>query len=315
MAVSNLFSKRQKVLRGEVPDVYQYDTLSLKLRNQIIFIIQGALGKKTTEYNMGITTTSFTGRIYENIRNTLIREYGETSLAGEANAMIDIFTRLKREPDIELCLDIVEIAFGIIDSVMREVFPNSKQRLGLTQSPDDAITELNQRLKADGVGYEFVSGEIIRIDSQFIHSEVVKPALVLLQGDPCFEGTKSEFFSAHSHYRHGKYKETLVDCLKSFESCMKAICEKHKWEFKPGDTAKKLIETCLVKNLIPVYMQEQFTQLRCLLESGVPTIRNKEGGHGQGTEVKEVPQRLASYVLHLTAANIVFLAECEKGLP
>jgi hypothetical protein len=53
--------------------------------------------------------------------------------------------------------------------------------------------------------------------------------------------------------------------------------------------------------------------LNILLESGVPTIRNKEGGHGQGHEIKEVPEYLTSYALHLTATNLLFLIKCEEN--
>lgn len=60
-------------------------------------------------------------------------------------------------------------------------------------------------------------------------------------------------------------------------------------------------------------MQNQFSSLRILLESGVPTIRNKEGGHGQGDEVTNVPEHLASYTLHLTASNLLFLAKCDEN--
>lgn len=59
-------------------------------------------------------------------------------------------------------------------------------------------------------------------------------------------------------------------------------------------------------------MQEQFSHFRALLESGVPTVRSKEGGHGQGPEIKNVSEAIVSYALHLTATNIVFLSECEK---
>ncbi|HDZ9157241.1 TPA: hypothetical protein RUY77_003519, partial [Vibrio cholerae] len=125
-------------------------------------------------------------------------------------------------------------------------------------------------------------------------------------------GARDEFLSAHTHYRNQRYKEALVDCLKSFESMMKAICEKRGWQFGKNDTAKKLINICLTNDLIPSYMQEQFSQFRALLESGVPTVRNKEGGHGQGAEIKNVSENMVSYTLHLTAANIVFLGRCEK---
>ena len=158
--------------------------------------------------------------------------------------------------------------------------------------------------------------DIVELSFKFteIHVKEIqfKPALSILQGDNLLKGARDEFLSAHSHYRSQRYKETLVDCLKSFESTMKAICEKHGWEFGKNDTAKRLINVCVTNELIPIYMQEQFSHFRGLLESGVPTVRNKEGGHGQGSEIKNVSETMVSYTLHLTATNIVFLGECEK---
>ena len=37
-----------------------------------------------------------------------------------------------------------------------------------SQSPGDAVIELNERFREHGVGYQFESEEIIRIDSQLI---------------------------------------------------------------------------------------------------------------------------------------------------
>ena len=93
---------------------------------------------------------------------------------------------------------------------------------------------------------------------------------------------------------------------------MKAIHEKHSWSYDPKDTAKKLIDSCLKNKLVPKYLQDQFSSVENLLKSGVPTVRNKEGSHGQGTEVSTVPEHLASYALHLTATNLLFLAKCEE---
>lgn len=59
-------------------------------------------------------------------------------------------------------------------------------------------------------------------------------------------------------------------------------------------------------------MQSHVSALRSLLESGVPTIRNKLGGHGQGEEIRHVSQHHASYALHLTASNILFLSDMEN---
>ena len=181
------------------------------------------------------------------------------------------------------------------------------------QEPDSAIDELNIRFKEAGVGYQFEQGELIKVDSQFIHSEVVKPALQLLGKDKDYQGSSAEFLAAHEHYRHQRYKECLNECLKAFESVMKAIHKKHSWNFNKNDNSKKLINNCLTNHLIPQYLQTQFCSISTLLETGAATIRNKEGGHGQGTEVKEVPEYLASYALHLTASNLLFLIKCEEN--
>ena len=63
MAIFELFSKRQKRLRGEMPDVYVYDDLPYPLRVQIVHIW------KDTLYQC------------ESIVNTLCREYGVFRLA------------------------------------------------------------------------------------------------------------------------------------------------------------------------------------------------------------------------------------------
>jgi hypothetical protein len=44
LAIYDLYSKRQKKLRGEVPDVYTYDEIPEPLRVQILHIWQDTLG-------------------------------------------------------------------------------------------------------------------------------------------------------------------------------------------------------------------------------------------------------------------------------
>jgi hypothetical protein len=50
------------------------------------------------------------------------------------------------------------------------------------------------------------------------------------------------------------------------------------------------------------------------LESGIPTVRNKTSGHGQGASYSQIPAHLAAYALHLSAANILFLSASETKL-
>ncbi len=96
---------------------------------------------------------------------------------------------------------------------------------------------------------------------------------------------------------------------------MKVICHKRGWTVQPTGTAKALIDVCLENGLIPIFWQNHFSSLRSMLESSVPTARNKTSGHGQGVTIHQVPEYLAGYVLHMTASTIVFLVKAEQALP
>jgi hypothetical protein len=304
MAIFQLFSKRQKLLRGEVADVYQYSDLPNHFRVQVIHICTDATG----EDDGGGHVT----QIYKYIHDTLCREYGLFTLRESRGSYFEKVANYFLElNDSEKALDIIEITFKVIDNHVREnqhgIFYGSKMK------PDDAIAELNQRFNEHGIGYQFESGEIVRMDSKLVHSEVVKPALAFLQ-EKIYAGANDEFLRAHEHYRHKRYKECLNECLKSFESMMKAICKKRRWKYSETDTAKPLLDICFKNGLVEPFWQSHFTGLRATLESGIPTVRNKTSGHGQGTDLTNVPPSIASYVVHLTATILLFLANAEKDL-
>ena len=96
---------------------------------------------------------------------------------------------------------------------------------------------------------------------------------------------------------------------------MKIICSKRKWKHKETDSASALIAVILDNGLIEKYWQNHLTGLALMLSSGIPTPRNKQAAHGQGVDIQKVPQHIAGYVLHQTAATILMLAEADKNLP
>lgn len=298
MPVIDLFSTRQKQVRGEYPDVYQYDDIPRELRVQVVHILQDAFGVPIGSNDP-----------YTLIHGILCREYAVFALGSEHDSdSKSVCDFLLQTEETEKAIDVIELSFRCIDRVIRESPNDYIQR---KMSPDDAINELNQRCRQHGVGYQYESGMMVRIDSQLIHTEVVRPALNLLQ-DSKYEGANEEFLSAHEHYRNRRYKECLTECLKAFESCLKAICKARKWLYSEKDTAKRLLEIAFNQGLIPNFMQSHFSALRNTLEAGVPTIRNRLGGHGQGTHIVSVPESIAAYALHLTAANILLLARAEN---
>ena len=300
MPIFDLFSIRQKQSRGEYPDVYQYDDIPTELRVQVVHILRDAFG---TSYG--------SDEPYQLIHGILCREYGVFILDSKYDSYSEsVCEFLIQTEETEKAIDVIELGFRYIDRVVRESPDDFAQR---KISPDDAINELNQRFRQHGVGYQYESGMVVRLNSQLIHSEVVRPALNLLQ-DSKYEGANEEFLSAHEHYRNRKYKECLNECLKAFESCLKAICKARKWNYNDTDNAKRLLEIVFDHGLIPKFMQSHFSALRNTLEAGVPTVRNRLGGHGQGSQIVSVPESIAAYALHLTASNILMLARAENEM-
>ena len=294
MPVFDIFSKRQKRLRGETSDVYSHTELPSTFRVQICHIIDGVV------HDVRYINPQASRDIFPEAVKILCREHGVFQLVANSLPGTEPREELYHfllNTDRDKVLDVVEASFH----VMRECHCS-------THVMDAAVSELNTRFREHGIGYYFGNGRIIRIDSKHIHTEVVKPALQLL-GDKQFSGAQDEFLKAHQHYRKGNGKEALNECLKAFESTMKTVCDMHRWKYKENVTAKMLIKICMDNKLIPLYWQQHFSALRSTLESGVPTLRNKLGAHGQGTDVKSVPDYVIRYALHMTAAAIVFLAE------
>jgi hypothetical protein len=167
------------------------------------------------------------------------------SYPGNRDHIREFFNFILDESDCEKVLDGVELAFCLVNKCARNY--EHLSRRGASEIADDALRELNIRFKWHGVGYRFEGDEIIRVDSEFVHAEVVKPALTLLRA-PEFKGAEAEFLKAHEHYRHGRAKEALTECLKSLESTMKSICAKRSWAHDPNATSKALINLRLAGN-------------------------------------------------------------------
>jgi hypothetical protein len=303
MPIYDLFSKRQRRELGELPDVYRYDSVPNKLRVQIAHILRDAFGKDGYYNNEA-------GQGFGAIEKILARELGLFSL-GRNESEKNVIDFIVNADNVEHVLDAVEVAFRVLE--WTHMSGNHSSAFSPVITAKAAIAELNGRFQEEGIGYQYESGTLVRIDSQYAHAEITKPALSVLT-DPIFAGAQKEFLNAHTHYRAGRNEEAIAEALKAFESTMKTICTKRGWAYNPSDTARHLIDVCIRAGLIPPAQQSEFTGLRTVLEGGVPTVRNKQAGHGAGVTPRSVPGYVAAFALHLTAANILFLAEAEKKL-
>lgn len=297
MTLPPLFSRRKRQSSVPVSDLYSYDAIPHKVRVQAVHIILDNLG----HYSQYEVNAKYWAMIVKTIR----KEKGVFHLTDGYQTLSEEFCNwLLVEKDVEQFLDGVEIGFRAIKILKGEY----------NDDYEEAKAELNARFQEAAVGYEIQSGNIIQIDSQIIHKEVVLPALNLLS-QKRFAGANDEFLDAHRFFREGDYESCLIECGKSFESVLKVIGSARKWGVNPNDPASKLIAAAFTSGFIPGYMQGQFTALRSVLESGVPTVRNKMSGHGAGGQVRKVDKHLAAYQLHQTAAAIVFLVDHDRVTP
>ena len=116
MQVFDLFSKRQKKIRGETPDVYVYDDLPEPLKVQIVHIWLKTLGNEQQ--------ILYVRNAYEPIVGTLRHEYGVFQLPGSVlppqNACQEFVNFFLQENDFEKALDAIELSFSLIDGLARE---------------------------------------------------------------------------------------------------------------------------------------------------------------------------------------------------
>lgn len=128
-----------------------------------------------------------------------------------------------------------------------------------------------------------------------------------------FEGAEDEIRNAYENRRKGDNKNAILYAGKAFESTMKTICDKKGFAYnKAKDTAQKLISILEQNNFYPSYMNSHLTNIRTTLETGLPVVRNKVSGHGQGSKIVIIPDEFTDYALHLATTNILFLVNLYK---
>ena len=296
--IFELFSQRNAPKQDI--DVYEYENFPQEFRNQVFYILSDFIGR----YVHNIEFPSF--KIYEKIRSIFIRQKG---IKPHSTARNEIEYIISNSNATDL-IDFIEIAFCYIDQYLRTQGFYKGQTSHCSEESylaDQAIDELNYRFRQYGLGYEFVDGQIIKKSNEMIHQEIVKPALSLLH-DKRFKGAEDEFLKAFELYQNGNNKDAILNAQKAFESTMKCICEEKKIKYdKKRDAATELIKHLVEKDFIPKYQEDYLNNLKKVLGSGLPTVRNQEAAHGQGGEIKTVENSLVEYSIHLAAANIVYL--------
>jgi hypothetical protein len=299
LALLSTWSRRKreaaKAASGEA-DVYQYESPSRKLRERVRQLIN-----EFFEEFERVDRAYVRRDVLEVMRKELGVPCLSSNFVADDEAELDWF--ILNCIDVDDWLSCIEMTANLIRYYAQQAYRrNLAERF---------VNEMNACMLEDCFGYQFDDFEIIQISSQFFHSEVVVPVFGLLS-DPKFSGANSEFRQAHAEFRVGEYEDCIHDCCNAFESVLKVILQEKGWQFQPTDTAKSLIAVAFANNLIPAHLQSSFTGLRTILESGVPTVRNRNAGHGTGASPRAIPKYLAEFQLHQTAAAILLLVEAAR---
>lgn len=206
-------------------------------------------------------------------------------------------------------LDFLEIVFRI------EAFNNVVDRDGL-------VADFNQFLRVDDLPYSLTGfvwtttkiqqhgreydgmtltsiPQVIRRDSDQMHTTVVEPALQLLR-ESRFAGANAELLAAMADYRHGKYGDCLTKTGSAFESVLKVICDSRGWTYSPTDTAAPLISKVVKQGGLEGFFEQPLVL--------IATIRNRlSTAHGGGAAPRAVSAAKAEYAINAAAAAMLFL--------
>lgn len=248
MGISETYSNSKK----ELPDVFIYDAIEIKLKNQIYHIWNDFFDQKVFD--------NYEEKAKEEIFKQLCKTEGKKKLYHDIYGYRNDYEKqvekyFEEISDVEKILDVIQITFYYVELVEKLVL-NNNPYTSINYSAKEAIEDLNYRFKENGVGYEYSNGKIIRIDNKLLHQETIKFTLLLLT-EKKYKNANDEFIKAHEHFKHRRNQECLNECLKSFESTMKIICDENKWLYNQNDTAKPLINILITNNFYQAIMKVQ----------------------------------------------------------
>jgi hypothetical protein len=126
---------------------------------------------------------------------------------------------------------------------------------------------------------------------------------------PIFIKANEEFLSAHKRYREGSFKDCVTAANRAFESTLKAICDTELWTYDKGDRASELVTKVTDKGLFTHAFDKGPAAYVAILKTGLPSVRNDAGAHGDGIAAAAVTAEIARFAINLTASNILFVGE------
>ncbi len=134
------------------------------------------------------------------------------------------------------------------------------------------------------------------------YAEVVRPALDAL-GDARLAGCLQEFEASLGHLRAGTPKDredAIEEAGKAVESAMKVVLDECGVPRPERETAEPLWQAIRDGGIVETSTHDAIVS--------TSRLRNEWGGHGQGGEVREIPDGIPELAVQASAAAIAYLA-------
>jgi hypothetical protein len=159
--------------------------------------------------------------------------------------------------------------------------------------------EVNNTFEEEASEWRLTDGQFFKIDSEFLALHVVGRSCQLLKAEG-FSGALDEFNEARNDLLSGNYKGAIHNACKSLESVLKTILARE--DGNASALIRQIVQSDFCEDL-PEKLRAPFGEqvLNCL-----PFLRNRLAGHGQGTDVLEVPRLYAELAVNMAAAFNLF---------
>jgi HEPN domain-containing protein len=162
----------------------------------------------------------------------------------------------------------------------------------------------DQALRAHGAPYRRVSNALRFewVGDPAQHALTVQPALVAL-ADARLAGARDEFEHALALRRRGGVKEledAIEESCKAVESTLKILIAEFRLTPPKSQQLVPLYDRLAAEDKLPGYMKD------AICASGRP--RNHLSSHGQGPQIREIPEEVADAAIAAAATAITFLA-------
>jgi hypothetical protein len=291
----DVFSKRGKPL----PDVFEYDKLPQRLRQQIAFIYDDSLGK--LKHSLYAHPLSF----FDDIKNPVVRAHGIPHLRREMAYSFDaIRDCILESQQIDVVLDVIERFVAAISALTPESFQIDGGWATYTGiSCEETASEINYCFRENGIGYQFDVNcrKLIRVDSLLLHATVTQPVLLLLSHAD-YKVPNDEFVAALDEYKNGKYAEAITQAGSAYESVMKVILTKKGWLPTKVTGAGSLIAALVCNSGLEDGYRKAL--------SAAADVRNlASSAHGGGTTARVAEEHHCQLTLNLAASAMLYLVE------